>query len=293
MLAACAVALGPAHAAAQGKPTPKPTAKKPVPAKVPAKKPAVAEPFAVPFDDGPPAINGEACIVLDARTGRVLHEKNADQVRPVASTQKLLTALIIIEDGGLDKTVKIQASDTWAEPSKLYIKPGETYSRRKLLEILMVKSMNDVARALARDNAGSVERFAAKMNAKARELGMYQSSFVNPNGLPAPGQYSTARDMAKVAMVAYRNPTLRAMVNIKALTWRYPDGRVKQFSNTNQVLRNYALCNGMKTGYTQASGFCLISSASHGGRDVIVVMLGNTRQIWHDSYRLLHWGLSA
>jgi D-alanyl-D-alanine carboxypeptidase (penicillin-binding protein 5/6) len=297
LLTACAVAFSPAFAATQGKATPKPAAKKPVPAKAPAKapakKPAVAEPFAVPFDDGPPSINGEACIVLDARTGRVLHEKNADHERPVASTQKLLTALIIAEEGGLDKIVTVQASDTWAEPSKLYIKPGEKYTRQKLLQILMVKSMNDVARALARDNAGSVEKFAAKMNARARALGMNQSHFVNPNGLPAPGQYSTARDMAKVAVVAYRNPTIRSMVSIKTLTWRYPDGRVTQFNNTNLVLRNYALCNGMKTGYTQASGFCLISSASYGGRDVIVVILGNSRQIWNDSYRLLNWGLSA
>jgi D-alanyl-D-alanine carboxypeptidase (penicillin-binding protein 5/6) len=259
-----------------------------------AKSPGVAEPFAVDSDGRPPEIRGQACIVVDARTGAVLHERNADQPRPVASTQKLLTALLVAESGELDASVRVVASDTWAEPSKLYLKPGEVYSRYRLLQILLVKSMNDVARALARDNAGSVEIFAAKMNAKARALGMQNSNFVNPNGLPAAGQYSTARDMSRVALAAYRNPVIRSIVKTKTLTWRYNDGRVKEFTNTNQVLKNWALCNGMKTGYTEASGFCLISSASYGGRDVIAVVLGDTRTgIWNDSYRLLNWALSS
>jgi D-alanyl-D-alanine carboxypeptidase (penicillin-binding protein 5/6) len=289
-LAACAIVLAPAAAAT--KKSSGSAAKRTTSNGTPVKSPGVAEPFAAPADDGPPWIRGESCIVVDARSGQVLHEVNADQVRPVASTQKLLTALIIAEDGDLDESVKVHSSDTWAEPSKLYLKAGEIYQRYKLLQILLVKSMNDVARALARDNAGSVEMFAAKMNAKARALGMQNSHFINPNGLPASGQYSTARDMAKVAMAAYRNPVIRGIVKMKTLNWRYADGRVKQFTNTNQVLKNYALCNGMKTGYTESSGFCLISSASYGGRDVIAVVLGDTKQIWSDSYRLLSWALT-
>jgi D-alanyl-D-alanine carboxypeptidase (penicillin-binding protein 5/6) len=289
-LAACAIVLAPAAAAT--KKSSGSAAKRTTSNGTPVKSPGVAEPFAAPADDGPPWIRGESCIVVDARSGQVLHEVNADQVRPVASTQKLLTALIIAEDGDLDESVKVHSSDTWAEPSKLYLKAGEIYQRYKLLQILLVKSMNDVARALARDNAGSVEMFAAKMNAKARALGMQNSNFINPNGLPASGQYSTARDMAKVAMAAYRNPVIRGIVKMKTLNWRYADGRVKQFTNTNQVLKNYALCNGMKTGYTESSGFCLISSASYGGRDVIAVVLGDTKQIWSDSYRLLSWALT-
>jgi D-alanyl-D-alanine carboxypeptidase (penicillin-binding protein 5/6) len=131
------------------------------------------------------------------------------------------------------------------------------------------------------------------MNAKARMLGMANSNFVNPNGLPASGQYSTARDMAKVAMAAYRSPIIRNIVRLKSLTWSYNDGRTRTFENTNRVLRNYALCNGMKTGYTEAAGHCLISSGSYGGRDVIVVVLGDNKQVWTDSYRLLNWGLSS
>ncbi|MEQ1860470.1 MAG: D-alanyl-D-alanine carboxypeptidase family protein [Chthoniobacteraceae bacterium] len=286
-LIATVLALMPAAAATKKSTTP---TKKPA---APAKSPGIAEPFAVQGDGRPPAVGARAYIVLDARTGRVLDEKNADQQRPVASTQKLLTALLVAESGDLDVNVTVKSPDTWAEPSKLYLKPGEIYQRYKLLQILLVKSMNDVARCLARDNAGSVEIFAAKMNAKARTLGMVNSNFVNPNGLPASGQYSTARDMGKVAMAAYRNPIIRSIVKMKTFTWTYSDGRKRTFENTNVVLRNYALCNGMKTGYTEAAGHCLISSASYGGRDVIVVALGHPKSVWNDSYRLLHWALSS
>jgi len=258
------------------------------------KKSEPVEPYPVEEPGAPPRVHAASAIVLDAAKGTILHEIDADRPRPVASTQKLLTALIIAEAGNLDDPVRVAAPDTWAEPTMLYIKPGEVYPRRRLLEVLLVKSMNDVARCLARDNAGSVEAFALKMNARAQQLGMTSSHFVNPNGLPTPGQYSTARDMARVAAAAYRNPTIRSIVRVKELVWRYNDGRVKTFTNTNRVLKNYALCNGMKTGYTEASGFCLISSASNGSRDVIVVVLGDGREsIWLDSYRLLAWGLSS
>lgn len=259
-----------------------------------AKRTQPAAPAPVDFDGRSPLLRAGSMILVDADTGEVLYERNADHPRPVASTQKLLTALLIAEGGDLGADVRVAAPDTWAEPSMLYIKPGEVYPRYKLLQILLVKSMNDVARCLARDNAGSVEAFADKMNARAQQIGMTHSNFVNPNGLPAPGQYSTARDMAKLAFVAYRNRTIRTIVSMKTLPWRYQNGRTTVFENTNRVLKNYALCNGMKTGYTEASGFCLISSATSGGRDVIAVVLGDKRDaIWTDSYRLLAWGLTS
>jgi D-alanyl-D-alanine carboxypeptidase (penicillin-binding protein 5/6) len=233
-----------------------------------------------------------AVLVSDARTGRILYERNADALRSPASTQKLLTALIVVEEGNLDKRVRIQEIDTRVEPVIAGLRPGEVYTRRALLEVLMVKSCNDVARALARDNAGSIEAFADKMNARALELGMTQSNFVNPNGLTEPGQLSTARDMAKLARAAYQNLTIRSLVSIKMLNFQRPNGKVVEYKNTNRVLRGYAPCNGMKTGYTQAAGHCLISSASANGREVIVVVLGHNRQIWQDSYSLLSWGLS-
>jgi D-alanyl-D-alanine carboxypeptidase (penicillin-binding protein 5/6) len=257
-----------------------------------AKKKTIPEAPAVD-ENGVPRVTAGSAIVVDAATGDVLHSLNADQRRPVASTQKLLTALLVAEEGDLDHKVRVEASDTWAEPTKLYIKPGEVYSRSDFLNILLVRSMNDVARALARDNAGSVEAFADKMNARAAQIGMRESNFVNPNGLPATGQYSTARDMARLALVAYRNRTLRSIMAQKSITWHYPNGRVTTFSNTNAVLKNFGPCNGMKTGTTNAAGRCLISSASYGGRDIIVVVLGDNSNVWRDSYRLLAWGLGS
>ncbi len=241
-----------------------------------------------------PAVHAASAIVIDASSGKVLHALNADQKRAVASTQKLMTALLVAEAGGLDKPVVIEKSDTWAEPSKLDIRAGEVYKRGDLLRILLVKSMNDVARALARDNAGSVEAFAKRMNAKAQQLGMTSTNFVNPNGLPAPGQHSTARDMAKLAAAAYKVKAIREVVSIRELSWQHPDGRVSEFHNTNRVLGSMKACNGMKTGYTQAAGFCLVSSASSGRRDVISVVLGDAKAyVWKDSERLLSWGLGS
>ncbi|MGV3532084.1 MAG: D-alanyl-D-alanine carboxypeptidase family protein [Chthoniobacteraceae bacterium] len=286
---ACVFALAPMAPAASKKSSPRKSTSSSAKAKT-----ARPEPYAAIDPNVVPSIKAGSAILIDADTGRVLHEVNADKERPVASTQKLMTALLVAEEGGLDGRVKIVSSDTWAEPSKLYIKAGETYRRGDLLKILLVKSMNDVARALARDNAGSVSTFAQKMNQRARDLGMGSSHFVNPHGLTEPGQFSTARDMAKLARVVYRNPTIRDLVRLKEISWRHPSGKVSTYKNTNRVLRNYAFCNGMKTGYTEASGFCLISSASNGGRSVIAIVLGDTRDaIWTDSYKLLAWGLAS
>jgi D-alanyl-D-alanine carboxypeptidase (penicillin-binding protein 5/6) len=243
--------------------------------------------------DGVPVTHAGSVLVLDARTGQVLYEKNADERRPAASTQKLLTGLIVAEAGDLNKPVTVDISDTWAEPVKLNIQPGETYRRFDLLQVMLVHSMNDVARCLARDNAGSVEAFADKMNRKALELGMTQSHFVNPNGLPIPDQYTTARDMSKVALAAYHNSLLRSIVCLKEVDFTYADGRVRKFETTNHVLLKYPFCNGMKTGFTDAAGHCLISSASNGSREVISVVLGDTGYVWRDSYALLAWGLAG
>ena len=241
-----------------------------------------------------PDVSAASVMVFDPRTGAILYQKNPDAPRAPASTQKLLTALIIAEEGNLDHRVVVEPGDTQTEPTKLGFKAGEVYTRRELLTVLLVHSTNDGAIALARDNAGSVWAFAEKMNCRAAMLGMTNSHFVNPNGLPAPGQYSTARDMAKIARAAYANGLIRSIVSIKELPFRYADGHVRVFKNTNRVLRSYPLCNGMKTGYTEAAGKCLIASGSRGGRDVIVVVLGDTSQsIWRDAYFLLAWGLTS
>lgn len=239
-----------------------------------------------------PSTRALSVLVEDARTGQVLTEKNADQPRAAASTQKLLTALIVAESGYLDRMVTVQPIDTFAEPVKLNIRPGETYQRIDLLRALLVKSANDLARCLARDNAGSIEAFADKMNARAQQLGATHSHFLNPNGLPIPGQYSTARDLAIIARAAYANPTIRSIVCLPQLVFRYSNGRTRELENTNKVLKRLPFCNGMKTGYTEAAGHCLIASGSRPGRDVIVVVLGDTKSgVWTDAASLLSWGL--
>lgn len=254
-------------------------------------RPAATPAMAPVVFNGIPETKAVSEIVVDAITGRVLHEKNADAKRVPASTQKLLTALLVAETGDLDKKVVIRKVDTLTEPVMLYLKPGDVYTRRQLLQVLLVRSFNDVARALARDNAGSIEAFAKKMNWRARQLGMASSHFINPNGLTEPGQVSTARDMAKLACAAYANPLLRQAVCVKEMTFRYADGRTRVFKNTNRVLGAYPYCTGMKTGYTSAAGHCLVTSGSYGTREVIVVVLGDDRRVWQDSCSLLAWGL--
>ena len=259
---------------------------------VEAKAAPTPEPALVPDTSGGiPVTQAASVLVTDANSPHILYSKNPDEQRPPASTQKLLTALIIVQSGNLDRQVTVEAIDTLAEPVKLHIKPGEVYTRRQLLRVLLVHSPNDVARCLARDNAGSIEAFADKMNRKAEELGMTHSRFLNPNGLPIPGQYSTARDMAKVARAAYQSPTIRSIVSEKSVFFQYANGRIVEFKNTNRVLRGYPFCNGMKTGYTEAAGHCLISSGSYNGREVIVVVMGDNRRVWQDSCSLLAWGL--
>ena len=230
--------------------------------------------------------------MVNARTGETLYEKNADEMRAPASTQKLLTALIVAEHGYLDQPVTVESIDTLAEPVKLNIRPGDTYQRIDLLRALLVKSPNDVARCLARDQAGSIEAFAEVMNRRARELGATHSHFVNPNGLPVPGQYSTARDLSIIARTAYASPTIRSIVCLPELVFRFANGRTRELENTNKLLRRLPYCNGMKTGYTEAAGKCLIASGSRPGKDIIVVVLGDsTSRVWRDASALLAWGL--
>ena len=242
--------------------------------------------------EGIPKTTAASVIVVDANTGKTLYEKNADQFRAAASTQKLLTALIVAESGFLDRQVTVQPTDTMAEPVKLNIKAGDTYQRIDLLRALLVKSPNDVARCLARDNAGSVEAFAQVMNRRAQQLGAAHSHFMNPNGLPIPGQYSTARDLSLIARAAYANPTIRSIVCLPQLVFRFANGRTRELENTNKLLRRLPYCNGMKTGYTDAAGKCLIASGTRPGRDVIVVVLGDSSShVWRDASALLSWSL--
>ncbi len=239
-----------------------------------------------------PKTSASSVIVINVSNGEVLYEKNPDQIRAPASTTKLLTGLIVAESGNLDRAVTVAQVDTFAEPVKLNIKPGEIYQRIDLLRALLVKSPNDVARCLARDNAGSIEAFAERMNQRAFALGAKNSHFVNPNGLPDARQYSSARDLSTIARVAYANPTIRSIVCLPQLVFRYANGRTRELENTNKLLKRLPYCNGMKTGYTEAAGKCLIASGSRPGKDIIVVVLGDSHSgVWRDAGALLAWAL--
>ena len=256
---------------------------------------SAADDDAIPTQTVPgsvPTIGASSVIVIDVQSGRVLYEKNPDQIRAPASTTKLLTGLIVAETGNLDRPVTVAQVDTLAEPVKLNIKPGDIYQRIDLLRALLVKSPNDVARCLARDNSGSIEAFAARMNQRAAAIGATHSHFVNPNGLPDARQYSTARDLAAIARVAYANPTIRSIVCLPQLMFRYANGRTRELENTNKLLKRLPYCNGMKTGYTEAAGKCLIASGSRPGKDIIVVVLGDSHSgVWRDAGNLLAWAL--
>ncbi len=241
-----------------------------------------------------PKLQAESALIVDAVTGRIIFQKNIDTQRAVASTQKLLTALVVSRAGPMDDPVEITKSDTLVEPSKLYIKAGEVYTRESLVKALLIKSGNDVAKALARDVAGNEAAFVQMMNATAASIGMKNSHFKNPHGLTEEGQYSTARDLAILAQVVSQVPYLRDCMKIKSYTFQYPDGRTRNINNTNQVLTRLPYCTGMKTGTTRASGRCLISSGTLHGRSAIAIALGsNLTEIWNDSEKMLRYALET
>ncbi|MEQ1750342.1 MAG: D-alanyl-D-alanine carboxypeptidase [Prosthecobacter sp.] len=242
-----------------------------------------------------PQVTADRVIVIDAAADEVLFEKNPDKRGAIASTTKLLTALLVVEAGDLDKVITVEQSDTQCAPVRLGLKAGETYTRRQLLTAVLVKSSNDIAQVLARDNAGSVAAFSAKMNAKCAALGLQNSHYVNPHGLPSRDgdePYSTARDLSVIARACDKLPDIRQIVKLQSYVFKWPSGKVTELSNTNRVLRNASYCDGMKTGYTDAAGHCLVASGERNGRRRIVVVLNDTDAgVWRDAQALLDWAL--
>jgi D-alanyl-D-alanine carboxypeptidase (penicillin-binding protein 5/6) len=239
-----------------------------------------------------PTVVAESAALIDSFTGEFLYLKNENAIQYPASSTKILTALLVIEAGDLDKLVTVDISDTKVEPTKLELQPGEQYTRRQLLYGLMLKSANDVAMTLARDNAGSVDAFAEKMTRRAAELGATNSHFANPNGLHDLTHYTTARDLALIARAAMEQPFFRQLVSTVYYTWKSPKGVVYQLRNHNRLLRHFAGCNGLKTGYTSAAQQVLVSSALREGHEVISVVLHTDKPgIWEDSKALLTYGL--
>lgn len=242
----------------------------------------------------PPSVNAAAYVVINARTGEVLASRNPHQPREVASTQKLLTALVLLDNADLDRTITVDASDTWVEPTKIGLVAGQRYKKGDLLQAMLVRSSNDIARCLARSHAGSEAAFAQQMNRKAAELGMRNSRFANASGLSAGGQYSTAYDLSILATHAMNNSYIHRVTQTREVVFRFPDGSSKLLSNTNKLLRTSPYCCGMKTGYTAPAGRCLVSCGKKDFKKVIVVVLGSSvPDIWTGSQDLLHWALEV
>ena len=249
-----------------------------------------SRPLAKPTTPAPRPDCAAVC-VIDPRTGNILYSYNADERRQVASTQKIVTALCVCDAGNLNKMVRIEPEDRRVPPIRMNLKVGDSYRKGDLLQALLTGSFNDVAMTLARDTAGSTENFARLMNARARRMRMYNSHFVNPSGLPAE-QYSTAHDMALAACYAYNNKVIRNCINIPEYEFIKADGSVRMVRSTNRLLRSHPWVHGMKTGFTNAAGKCLISCGTKDGRAVIVVILGSTnRKIWGESLKYLKWAL--
>ncbi len=278
------------HPAARHNPAALPAGARTI-SRIPASAQAPYQAYNMPHGPAPKP-NCAAVCVIDPNTGKIFYSYNAHTRRQVASTQKIVTALCVCDAGDLDSTVTIHPSDCKAPPIRLNLKPGTEYRKSELLKAMLIGSFNDVALTLARDTAGSVDAFVARMNKRARRMKMYNTHFANPNGLPAE-QYSTAHDMARAACFAYHNKTIREFINIPTYDFVKADGSIRKMNSTNHLLRSHPWVHGMKTGYTNAAGKCLISCGSHNGRSVIVVVLGSTsRKIWGESLKYLKWALN-
>lgn len=239
-----------------------------------------------------PSIVGKAGILIDQVSGQVLWAKNPDLQLAPASTTKILTALLAIENCRLEDTVVVSQSVVGIDGTSVYLKPGEKHSLRDLLYAMLLNSANDAAVAIAEHVAGSVPRFVEMMNQKAASLGATHSHFVTPNGLPAPGHYTTARDLATIARVAMQNPTFRQIVATKTYHWQGQEWQTTLI-NTNKLLASYSGSTGIKTGYTSEAGQCLVGSASRGGRSYLAVVLGSSgNNVWSDVARLLDYGFN-
>ena len=224
---------------------------------------------------------------MDVDSGRVLYEQNADAKMLIASTTKILTALVAIREGDLNDVVTVSREAAYTEGSSMYLKVGEKLTLETLLYGLLLCSGNDAAVAIAEHISGSQEDFAKLMNATAREIGMEHSSFANPNGLDHEDHYSTARDMARLACAAVENETLVRMASTRSVTI---GGRT--MTNHNKLLNQIEGCIGLKTGYTMAAGRTLVSCVERNGQRLVAVTLQDGND-WADHAALYDYGFST
>ena len=228
-----------------------------------------------------------SAILVDVNSGRVLYEHNADAKMLIASTTKIMTALVAIREGNLGDVVKVGREATLTEGSSMYLKEGEELALEALLYGLLLCSGNDAAVAIAEHVGGSQAGFVSMMNETAKELGMDHSSFANPNGLDHEDHYSTARDMAKLARAAVEDETL---VRIASTRTAHIGGRT--MTNHNKLLAYMDGCIGLKTGYTRAAGRTLVGCAERNGQRLVAVTLQDGND-WADHQALFDYGFSA
>lgn len=239
----------------------------------------------------PPTTGAAAFALLETENGELLLGANENARLPMASTTKIMTALLVLRLCALDDlvTVPVEAA---VEGSSMYLSPGERLTVEALLYGLLLQSANDAAVALAIHAAGSTERFAALMNAEAARLGLENTHFVTVNGLDDPAHYTTAAELGKLTAAALREPTFAKIVATSEKVVVNAEGKRYFLTNHNRLLREYPGCVGVKTGYTMRSGRCLVSAATRDGMTLIAVTLSD-RQDWRDHRALLDYGFSG
>jgi len=235
------------------------------------------------------SVSAKSAVLYDPSSAKFLYTKNADARLPMASTTKIMTALVAIENSRLDVFVEINDNAIGTEGSSLYLKKGEVMTMEDLLFGLMLRSANDAAAAIAYEISGSIEAFADKMNEKAENLGLADTHFTNPHGLDDKEHYTTARELAIISGEALKNEVFLKIVSTKKHVIKNFDGEARLLINHNKLLNMYADTIGVKTGFTKKSGRCLVGAAERDGVRLITVTI-NAPNDWQDHISLLNYG---
>lgn len=239
-------------------------------------------------------ITAASAVVMEAKTGTIVYKKNADEQRPPASTTKIMTALLTLEKKGDSLNEVAVASKKAANigESSIWLIEGEKLKLSDLLYGLLLNSGNDAAITLAEYIGGSEEKFVELMNQRAQELGAIHTHFANPNGLPNEEHYTTAKDLALITRYALENPKFAQIVSTKTKDIPWPGHEwSRHLLNTNKLLWRLEGANGVKTGFTDKAGHCLVSSAKRNGQQYIAVVLGSSN-VWDDSTKLLEYAFA-
>lgn len=241
----------------------------------------------------PPAVSAQSAALLVADTGEFIFEKNAQQQRGMASTTKIMTSLLAVEEGTPNRVITATEAMVRVEGTSIGLQAGDKITLRNLIYGMLLESGNDAANATALALAGSADKFAERMNVRAREIGMTNTHFVTPSGLDNPEHYSCARDMALLGAQAIQNPEFAAVCSTKSIRVAYGNPEyLRTFSNHNRLLRSYEGCIGVKTGFTKKSGRCLVSAARRDGVTLVAVTLCAPND-WEDHKRLFDYGFSV